>query len=200
MGRKVKGLAKELFQNGHRKYLTPAERDTFLAAARQAEREVRTFCCVLAFTGCRLSEAVELTADRVDMTGGVIVFESLKRRRRGIYRAVPVPPWLLDDLDLVHGIRKAQKAKGGGRGAKLWQWSNTTAWRRVKEVMQQAGLTDPASATPKGLRHAFGVLAVSKGIPLNKVQQWLGHADLKTTAIYANAQGEEEKAIASRMW
>ncbi|MDP9310115.1 MAG: site-specific integrase [Chloroflexota bacterium] len=196
----MKVLPEELFQNGQRKYLTPTERDSFLAAAQQAEREVRTFCCVLAFTGCRLSEAVELTADRVDLAGGVIVLESLKKRRRGIYRAVPVPPWLLDDLDLVHGIRKAQKAKNGGRGTKLWNWSDTTAWRRVKQVMQQARLTNPASATPKGLRHAFGVLAVSKGIPLNKVQQWLGHTDLKTTAIYADAQGEEEQIIASRMW
>ena len=39
----------------------------------------------------------------------VVVFESLKKRRKGVYRAVPVPPELLDALDLVHGIREAQR-------------------------------------------------------------------------------------------
>ena len=55
-------------------------------------------------------------------------------------------------------------------------------------------------ASPKGLRHGFGVAAVTAGIPLNLVQKWLGHAQLSTTAVYANAVGAEEKDIARRMW
>ena len=55
-------------------------------------------------------------------------------------------------------------------------------------------------ASPKGLRHGFGVAAVSAGIPLNLVQKWLGHAQLTTTAVYADAVGAEEKDIARRMW
>ena len=55
-----------------------------------------------------------------------------------------------------------------------------------------------AQASPKGLRHGFGVAAVSAGIPLNLVQKWLGHAQLTTTAIYADATGAEEKDIARR--
>jgi integrase/recombinase XerD len=31
------------------------------------------------------------------------------------------------------------------------------------------------------------------------VQKWLGHAQLTTTAVYANAVGEEQ-SIAARMW
>ena len=55
-------------------------------------------------------------------------------------------------------------------------------------------------ASPKGLRHALGVNAVGQGIPLNMVQRWMGHAQLSTTAIYAEAVGEEERSIAARMW
>jgi len=65
--------------------------------------------------------------------------------------------------------------------------------------MQAAGL-EGVPASPKGLRHGFGVAAVTAGIPLNLVQKWLGHAQLSTTAIYANAVGAEEKDIARRMW
>ncbi len=42
--------------------------------------------------------------------------------------------------------------------------------------------------------------AVSRGIPLNMVQKWMGHAQLSTTAIYADAIGAEEKSIAAKMW
>jgi hypothetical protein len=41
---------------------------------------------------------------------------------------------------------------------------------------------------------------MTAGIPLNLVQKWLGHAQLSTTAIYANAVGVEEKDIAQCMW
>jgi site-specific recombinase XerD len=59
---------------------------------------------------------------------------------------------------------------------------------------------DGVPASPIGLRHGFGVAAVTVGIPLNLVQKWLGHAQLSTTAVYANAVGAEEKDIARRMW
>jgi integrase len=185
--------------DGARKYLTAGERDAFLRAAELTDRQVRTLCMTLAYAGCRLSEALALTADRIDIAAGTLVFESLKKRQRGIYRAVPVPPALLDALDLVHGIREHQARRAKGRGERLWPWSRMTGWRAVHAVMQAAGLDGP-HASPKGLRHGFGVAAVSAGIPLNLVQKWLGHAQLTTTAIYANAVGAEEQDIARRMW
>ena len=45
---------------------------------------------------CRISEALALTARQIDLSGHVVVFESLKKRRRGVFRVVPVPPELLD--------------------------------------------------------------------------------------------------------
>jgi integrase len=185
--------------DGTRKYLTAGERDAFLREADLADRPVRTLCMTLAYAGCRLSEALALTADRVDLAAGVLVFESLKKRRTGIFRSVPVPPALLDTIDMVHGIREQHARRGKGRGVRLWPWSRMTGWRAVHMVMQAAGL-EGVPASPKGLRHGFGVAAVTAGIPLNLVQKWLGHAQLSTTAVYANAVGAEEKDIARRMW
>lgn len=88
-------MAGELFDKaGSRKYLTADERAAFLKAADTAPREVRTFCHLLHFSGCRTSEALALTCDRVDFTNGTVTFESLKKRRGGVYRSVPVPPTL----------------------------------------------------------------------------------------------------------
>lgn len=183
-------------QHGHRKYLTPAERRAFLDAAEIAPEPVRTFCETLAYTGCRISEALELTADRVDLNDGVLVFESLKKRRKGVFRAIPVPPAFLTTLDQVHDLRTARRRD---ERVFLWDWSRVTAWRRVCEIMDAADIAG-AHATPKGLRHGFGVKAVTCNVPLNMAQKWLGHAQLSTTAIYADAVGSEEKQLAERMW
>jgi len=115
-----------------RLYLTPGERDTFLNTALRQDRPVRTFCSLLYYTGCRISEALHVTPRRVDFTDQVIIVESLKKRRKGVYRAVPVPPALLDTLDMVHGLKEIQRrARMHELDQPLWSWSRTTAWRRV---------------------------------------------------------------------
>ena len=187
-------------ENGERLYFTEDQRDALLSAAARAPREVRSFCNVLCYTGCRISEALALTAKSVDLSARVIVIESLKKRRVGVHRQVPVPMELLDTLDMVHGIREIQTRGRAQISDRLWTWSRMTAWRKMDALIKAAGIEDGPHASPKGLRHGFGVAAVSKGISLNMVQKWLGHSQLTTTAIYANAVGEEEHSIAARMW
>jgi site-specific recombinase XerD len=53
---------------------------------------------------------------------------------------------------------------------------------------------------PTRLRHGFGVDTLQASVPLNMVQKWMGHARISTTAIYADASGEEETAFAARFW
>jgi site-specific recombinase XerD len=65
--------------------------------------------------------------------------------------------------------------------------------------LERAGI-EGSQASPQGLWHGFGVVCIEKGIPLNLVQRWLGHAQLSTTAIYADAVGEEERGIAAKLW
>jgi site-specific recombinase XerD len=52
---------------------------------------------------------------------------------------------------------------------------------------------------PKGLRHGFGVNTVQSYVPPHLVQRWLGHASLRTTAIYADVIGPDERGFAERM-
>jgi integrase/recombinase XerD len=51
--------------NGARKYLTASERTAFLREAGLADRTVRPLCMILAYAGCRLCEALALSAARV---------------------------------------------------------------------------------------------------------------------------------------
>ena len=183
---------------GNRKYLNLSERQAFLKMATTALPEVMTFCTVLAYTGARISEVLALTPKRIDFDSQTIVFESLKKRRKGHYRPVPVPEELLQALDVVHGIRAAQQ-NGQGVNRPFWPWCRTTGWMRVKEVMERAGI-EGVHASPRGLRHSLGVSAIQSGVPLNMVQKWLGHTHMQTTAIYTNATGPEERQFASQLW
>jgi site-specific recombinase XerD len=69
----------------------------------------------------------------------------------------------------------------------------------VKKVMAIARIVG-TPAMPKGLRHGFGVKAIQSKGPLTLVQRWLGHASLRTTSIYCDVMGPDERAFAARMW
>jgi Phage integrase family len=112
-----------------------------------------------------------------------------KQRRQKIFRAVPVPRPLIPLLTTC-GVEKDRR---------LWPWCRTTGWKIVRTVMLKAGIPD-SLCKPKALRHAFAVEAGQKGIALNIVQRWLGHARIETTAIYASAIGDEERNLARRAW
>lgn len=189
---------------GNRKYLTLSERRRFIAAADSAASpDVRTFCLTLLHTGARLSEVLALATRHIDLEAGVVIIRSLKKRRPEgspqIYRAIPVPKELLDDLKRIHHLDSAPFISSVDAEVRLWGWCRTTAWKRVKEVMRAAEISG-TQASPKGLRHGFAVGALVAGVPDMTVMRWLGHARLETTLIYADAIGAEAHAIAERMW
>src|SRR6266404_2463711 len=185
-------------QQGNRKYLTRSERQAFIDAARRATPEIETFCLTLAYTGARISEVLALVPLRIDMSASAIIIESLKKRKRGVYRAVPVPADLLVRLNEIHGLEQL-RGNVELNQMRIWAWSRTTALTRVKTIMRAAGIVE-GPAMPKALRHAFGVGGTQTGVPLNIIQRWLGHADIQTTAIYTDVMGDEERALAERMW
>ena len=191
----------ELFTiEGKRKYLTAEEQGRFMAAANAHERaEVRTLCLTLAYTGCRISEALELTADRVDLPDKSITFRTLKQRDKVKYRSVPCPDTLIDALELTHRVRKAQRTKAKGKTTALWSWGRTQATKHVWAVMDAAGI-EGDHATPKGLRHGFGVRMAMQTRNPRLVQKLLGHSNLETTAIYMDLVGDEARAEVVGAW
>ena len=179
-------------RRGSRKYLNNAERRAFLRTVKNEPNTARrAFCLTLFYTGCRISEALNLTAERIDLAGEAIVFETLKRRRRGYFRAVPIPSSLAVQLGEV--VNRCDPS------SRVWNFSRATGYRLVKDYMGQADVTG-SMGCPKGLRHGVAVACLAEKIPLPTVQKWLGHARLETTAIYLDVSGEEERELAERLW
>ena len=181
--------------SGGRKYLNAAERRQFAKAARSSVNEVRLFCLILSFSGARISEILALTPDAIDLASCVATIHTLKRRKPGAVRQVPLPRDLIDELNRAFRLRPRQRDPT----RRLWRWSRTTAWRRVEEVMAKAQVCGTA-AMPKGLRHGFGVSASTNLVPQHLIQRWLGHASARTTAISCDVCGPEERRFAARMW
>jgi integrase/recombinase XerD len=179
-------------RQGHRKYLNGMERRAYLQAI-EAEPDTlrRAFCLTLFYTGCRISEALSLTVERIDLAGKAVVFETLKQRGRGVFRSVPIPDTLADLF--------CQILAGADTSGRVWMFSRASGYRMVRHYMVKAGVAN-GRACPKGLRHGFAVACVTHKIPLPALQRWLGHARLETTAIYLAVSGDEERELAKRLW
>ncbi|MGL4580644.1 MAG: tyrosine-type recombinase/integrase [Shewanella xiamenensis] len=187
-------------------YLTAEERRRFLDASALESPSNRMFCHVLHYTGCRPSEALAISPRHVMVENAAIVIRSLKkhkidphgRQKQAQYRSVP--PFLIEHLDLVFGLR-SQLRRDLVIDAPLWSMSRPTAYRLVKRVMDRAGIVG-AQATGKGLRHGFCVTLVTANppVPLHVISQLMGHRDSKTTEIYLQVLSEERHSLVMNAW
>jgi integrase len=177
-------------RTGRRKYLCDAELARFHHALRKADPATRAFCQLIALTGCRISEALATSPKHLDTEAKRVIFRTLKRRRT-VFRAVPIPDALMRELAAV--------ASGMGEEDRLWPWVRQTGWRKIRSLMEAAKISGPM-AMPKGLRHGFCMKAAMKNVPPNIIQRWAGHSDPDTTALYIDAVGSEERKFAERLW
>ncbi len=176
---------------GERKYLNRVERQQFYTIANARPRkDVRLFCLLLFYTGARISEIAQLRCGSIDFANQSLTIRTLKRRRPDVFRQIPLPDHLLQDLK-VH-------ISGFDEDGSIWRFSCRSASRYVKSVMLDAQITGVKSSA-LGLRHGFAVHAIRK-VPITQVQKWLGHASLQTTAIYLNVSGVEERELAKLIW
>lgn len=184
-------------RKGERKYVNRAERRRVLEVMERLERERALFSLLLAWTGGRISEVLALVPISFQIEHHVVALRTLKRRKPHV-REVPIMPGLMAAIDRHFGLMKLQQNPETAN-KRLWNFCRVTAWRVVKGAMLEAEIVGRA-ACPRGLRHGFGVGTLQASVPLNMVQKWMGHARLSTTAIYADASGDEEAAFAARFW
>lgn len=179
-------------REGQRKYLNQSERLQFLSATKDQAIETQLFCQLLYYTGARIAEIHNLCVQNIDVSNKTVIIESLKRRKSGIFREIPIPECLLLNLQSYIKQMKLQIEEC------LWWFSLRTASRMIKRVMIAAQIVGIRGSS-KGLRHGFAVHAVTKA-PVTMVKKWLGHSRLETTEIYLNIVGAEEREIAKRLW
>lgn len=61
-------------------------------------------------------------------------------------------------------------------------------------------MPDAPHRNQKGLQHGFGINATANGIPPHILQKLMAHAQLSTTAVYADPVAKEAQDVTARMW
>ena len=139
---------------------------------------------VLYGTGARISEAVGLDIDDLDLPGKTV----LLRGKGGKQRLVPLGSYAAKALEAYlvrvrpelaqHG-RGTPKVFLNSRGGPL---SRQSAWTVLRSAADKAGLSTDIS--PHTLRHSFATHLMEGGADVRVVQELLGHASVTTTQIY----------------
>ncbi|CAB4755621.1 unannotated protein [freshwater metagenome] len=149
---------------------------------------------VLYGTGARISEAVGLDVDDLDVDPATGQGTVLLRGKGGKQRLVPVGSYALEAVDayLVRGRSELAAAGSsgstGGRAGALFlnarggRLSRQSAWTVLTRAAERAGITREVS--PHTLRHSFATHLLDGGADVRVVQELLGHASVTTTQVY----------------
>lgn len=144
----------------------------------------RTLLEVLYGTGARISEAVGLDVDDLDIATRSVVL----RGKGSKERLVPVGSYAIAAVEayLVRGRPTLARAGSGtpalflnARGGRL---SRQSAWTILQTVAERARVTHDVS--PHTLRHSFATHLLDGGADVRVVQELLGHASVTTTQVY----------------
>jgi integrase/recombinase XerD len=138
---------------------------------------------VLYGTGARISEAVGLDVDDLDLETGAARLSG----KGGKERIVPVGSYAVRAVGDYLTVRPALVGAGRGtpalflnaRGGRL---SRQSAWTVLRRAAARAGVATDVS--PHTLRHSFATHLLDGGADVRVVQELLGHASVTTTQIY----------------
>ena len=157
-------------------YLGEVERPLYLTAAMTGLRQGE----LIALRWCD----VDWSASRVRVADNYVrgEFDSPKSHRG---RSVPMADRLAAELE-----RHFQASRWRGENDLVFAHPLTghvldasKLRKRFYEALKRAELP---RITFHGLRHTFGTQMAAAGAPIRAIQEWLGHADISTTEIYAH--------------
>lgn len=167
--------------------------------------------------GLRRSEVLGLKWDSVNFETDTItikhtvvrftdIVEKDQTKTSSSYRSYPISKDVKDILlDLKARERNNRKLFGNGyiENDYIFKWDNGKTYtpdyitKKFRLLLEQNGLRHIRF---HDLRHSCASLLVANGFALKDIQEWLGHADIQTTAnIYAHLDIERKNKIANAM-
>jgi integrase/recombinase XerD len=146
-------------------------------------------------TGARISEAVGIDLDDLDVSGRTVRLLG----KGGKQRVVPVGRPALAAVE-AYRVRARPALAGRGRGtpalllnARGGRMSRQSAWHALRSAADVAGLSTAVS--PHTLRHCFATHLLAGGADVRVVQELLGHASVTTTQIYTHVTVETLREV-----
>lgn len=164
-----------------REHLTELEVRAMANAAARIGRYGKRDAALIWLTfrhALRVSEAVGLRWDQVDLAAGTVYTNRLKGGNAAMH---PIQPDELKAWRSLAALRDqgAEFVFTTNRGGPL---TPSAVQKLVKRAGRVAGL--PLDVHPHMLRHAAGFELMRKGIDLRRIQAYLGHVSLGSTERY----------------
>ena len=156
------------------RFLTPKEVQAMFAVSHSNPRDNLLLKCMF-YLGLRNSEVRNLRVDDIDLINRLVKVVQGKGKKD---RYVPIPT-----AELAEEIRKWIGERKEGL---LFHISDRHLRRIVKNYAEKAGIRKPEEIHPHTLRHSYATQLQNSGVPLNVIQQILGHERIETTTIYVH--------------
>ena len=145
-------------------------------------------------TGCRVSEAVGMNLDDIDIDDAHVARLTGKGSKQrlvplGEYACRALRRYLAEGRSTLEGRAKGTPERRAvflnKRGRRL---SRQSVWEVIKLAGERAGIDRPLH--PHTLRHSFATHLIQGGADVRTVQELLGHASVTTTQIYTHVSPE----------
>ena len=206
-------------------YVEPGQIEKLISTCRNPRD--RTFIALLARTGIRISEAIQLKTTDIDFQGRTLTIIHLKERSK------LKCPHCGEGLGKKHlfcpscgnRVGRAIREKIERRrqrtipidsatlglieeylewrrsfpycGPLVFPFTRQRGWQLVEKLGRRAGIK---GLHPHSLRHLLATTWVNKGLDVRKLQLLLGHASVSTTMEYVDRNLEELRAEYKKLW
>jgi len=187
----------------------------------------KAFISLLARTGVRISEAIELKTSDIDFQRGTLTIVHLKEKSRlkcphcgeGLGKRHLFCPGCGNKVDEAIREKIEQRRQRTipidsatlglieeylewrrqfpYRGPLVFPFSRQRGWQLIEKLGRRAGIK---GLHPHSLRHWLATTWVNKGLDVRKLQLLLGHASVSTTMEYVDRNLEELRAEYSKLW
>lgn len=184
---------------GSMQYLASGDERKLLNGIEQnlkgkTKAKYRLLVLLMLDAGCRVSEAVSLKLQQLDVIRKVIVIESLKKRRaKNKQREIPMTTRLVTALSEYWTYVKDKNPENylfPSKVAKTGHLSRKVVWRTIKNLT--------GNVYPHMLRHSFCTKLAAEGTDQYTIRELAGHENTQTTEIYIHASKDaKNKAISS---
>jgi type 1 fimbriae regulatory protein FimE len=174
-----------------REYLTPSEMEKLLEAAGASGRygpRDRTLLLLMYRHGLRVTEAISLRWDQVDLKAGHLAVQRLKN---GVASTHPLRG------PELRALRQLRRDWPDGPYLFASERGGPMAASNVRKLAARSGLAAkiPFPVHPHMLRHACGFKLANDGVDTRSLQRYLGHKNITHTVKYTDLAPDRFKAF-----
>jgi len=169
------------------KYFSQDEVKQILSDELRREDYKAWFLCLFLWqTGMRVSEALSVKVEDIDLMGKALKVRTLKRQNHT--RVIPLQNGFVGEISLWINQQELR------RKDPLFSFNRITAFNKVRKACGLARLNDERGH-PHTFRHSFAINCIIQTVPVTVLREWLGHRDITKTLIYTQILAQDSRVF-----